>query len=127
MIPAIVLNWFRTNPRNIWLIVGLVAVIGVLGFVYLKGRGDYAKQERARDAIAAAEALKSNDRANAKADQQAQVDALNRVNAEKELTNAVADIPDTVPDPVAVQLGCQRLRQAGVSTADLPVCQSAGR
>lgn len=125
LIGAALMGWFRTNPRNVWLIAGLLAVIGVLAFVYMKGKGDAEKRERARDAIAATEAVKSDTRANDKAASAVAVDALNRANAEKELTDAVAALPDSLPDPVAVQLGCQRLRQAGVSVADLPACGTA--
>lgn len=126
MIFAAIGLWFKTNPRNVWLIAGLIAVISVLGGVYMKGRADNAKQERARDAIAVAEAVKSDTKANDKAAATVVRDALIRVEKEKDLTDAVADVPDSVPGPVAVRLGCERLRQAGVSVADLPACKPAG-
>lgn len=123
----LVMGWFRTNPRNVWLIVCLIGALGVLLFAYMKGRSDFAKQERARDAIAVAEALKSDTKADAVATA-AQVEAA-QVQAEKEkvLTDAVAQVPDSVPDAAAVALGCARLREAGVSVADLPACGPAGR
>lgn len=123
---ALIMGWFRTNPRNVWLIAGLVAVIAALGFTYAKGRSDNAKQERARDAIAVAAAVKSDTKANDKAASTVARDALVRVEKEKDLTDAVADVPDSVPGPVAVRLGCERLRQAGVGVADLPACKPAG-
>lgn len=47
--------------------------------------------------------------------------------AEKELLDALNDIPDTQPDAVRVRLGCERLRRAGRLDADLPVgCRSGG-
>lgn len=127
MIPAIVLNWFRTNPRNVWLIAGLVGVIAVLGFVYWKGQHDHAKKEAARDAVAVASAMKSDAQADTKATDLVAHDALVRVEKEKELADAVANIPDRVPDAVAVAAGCRELQQDGVSVADLPACQPAGR
>lgn len=123
---SLIMGWFRTNPRNVWAIAGLIAVIAVLGGVYLKGRSDNAKQERARAAIAVAAAVKSDTKANDKAASTVARDALVRVEKEKDLTDAVAVVPDSVPGPVAVRLGCERLRQAGVSVADLPACRTAG-
>lgn len=122
-----VLGWFKTNPRNVWLIGGLIAAVALLGFVYLKGRGDQAKKEDARQAVAEAAAIASDTKADEKATA-AQVEAA-QVLAEKEgkLIDAVAQVPDTVPDAAAVQLGCERLRQAGVSVADLPACRAHGR
>lgn len=115
--------WVRLNPRAALASAGAVAVIGLLLFVYLKGKGDAMDRERARDAIAAVEAVKTDARANEKAGDVLAADAANRAQAEKELTDAIADMPDSLPDPVAVRLGCERLRQAGVSVADLPACQ----
>jgi hypothetical protein len=48
--------------------------------------------------------------------------------SEKELVNAIAEVPDTAPDHVRVRLGCERLRQrAGGLDADLPaVCRPGG-
>jgi uncharacterized membrane protein (DUF4010 family) len=102
MILAAVMTWFRTNPRNVWLIAGLVAALGILLFVYLKGRDDQA-------GAAATQA------------------ALERAETERKLTDAVASAPDSVPDAVVVQYGCEQLRQAGARVADLPACRPAGR
>lgn len=47
--------------------------------------------------------------------------------AEKDLLDAIEDIPDSVPDDVRVQLNCRRLRAAGRLDADLPaICRSSG-
>jgi hypothetical protein len=127
MILAAVMTWFRTNPRNVWLIAGLVAALGILLFVYLKGRDDQAKREAARDAIAVAEAIKSDGKADDKAGAAATQAALERAETERKLTDAVASAPDSVPDAVVVQYGCEQLRQAGARVADLPACRPAGR
>lgn len=51
--------------------------------------------------------------------------AVNRM--ERTLRDAIADTPDTAPDAVRVQLGCERLRQSGADSARLPaVCRSGG-
>jgi predicted negative regulator of RcsB-dependent stress response len=127
MIPAVIMTWFRTNPRNVWLIAGLVGVIAVLGFVYWKGQHDHAKKEAARDAVAVASAMKSDARAGTKAAELVAHDALVRVEKEKELADAVAEVPDGLPDAVAVAAACVELRQHGVSVADLPACKPVGR
>lgn len=127
MIPAAIFTWFRTNPRNVWLIAGLVGVILLLTFVYLKGRGDQARREKARDAIAVAAAMKSDARANEKATAVITKAAQDRAEVERKLTDAVASAPDSVPDAVVVQYGCEQLRQAGARVADLPACGAAGR
>mgnify|MGYP000317143763 CR=1 FL=1 len=59
-------------------------------------------------------------------DWQRQVKAA-EVQAEKEgkLIDAVSEVPDDVPDAVAVQLGCARLREAGVGIADIPACRAS--
>jgi hypothetical protein len=122
-----VMGWFRTNPRNLVLIGGLLAVIAVLAFVYMKGRGDQAKREEARQKIAVAAAVKAGEQAGAKANAAAVKGALIVAQKEKELIDAVAQAPDSLPAPAAVAHGCQQLRQAGISTADVPACQSARR
>jgi predicted negative regulator of RcsB-dependent stress response len=124
---AAVMGWFKTNPRNVVLIAGLIGVIAALGFTYAKGRSDNAKRERARDAIAVAEAIKSDTKADAVATASQVRDAEVQAAKEKELTDAVAAIPDDVPDSAAVALGCARLRQAGISTADVPACRATRR
>lgn len=44
--------------------------------------------------------------------------------AEKELIDAIKEVPDEAPDAVRVHLGCQRLRAAGHIDTDLPsVCR----
>jgi hypothetical protein len=124
---AAVMGWFRTNPRNAWIIAGLVMLTIGFGWAYFKGRSDFAKQEKARDAIAAAEALKSDTKADAVATASEVKAAQVQAQKEKALTDAVAQVPDSVPDAAAVALGCARLREAGVSVADLPACGNPRR
>lgn len=119
--------WIKLNPRIFLVGLGLVGVIAVLGFVYWKGQNDHAKKEAARDAVAVASAMKSDAQADTKATELVAHDALVRVEKEKELADAVAEVPDGLPDPVAVRLGCERLRQANISVADLPACLPAER
>lgn len=126
MIPLAIMTWFRTNPRNVWLIGALIGAVILLGFTYAKGRGDQAKREEARRAVAEQAALKSDAKADAKATAEQVRAAEARAEKEGKLIDAVSEIPDSLPDGVAVRLGCERLRQAGVSVADLPACRSPG-
>ncbi len=125
MIPSAVLLWFKTNPRNVWLIAGLVAIVVVLACVYLKGRHDAHARDEARQKIAVAAAVKSDTKADAKSTNALAQDALAIDAKQKELEDAVAKIPDGTPDAVAVAAGCVELRRNGISTANLPACQPA--
>jgi predicted negative regulator of RcsB-dependent stress response len=122
MIPLAVLTWFRTNPRNVWLIAGLLAVIAVLAFTYQRGRHDAAEKAAAARAVAIQEALKVDARAKEKAADERLRDAAKVAETKERLTDAVADVQDQVPDPVAVRLGCERLRQAGYDLSGVPAC-----
>ncbi len=122
---ALIAGWFKTNPRNIWLIAGLIAVIGVLLFVYTKGRHDASARAEARQKIAVAAAVKSDEKADTKSTTVLTREALVIDAKQKELENAVAQVADSVPDAVAVAAGCAELRQHGISVADLPACQPA--
>lgn len=121
--------WFRTNPRNVWLIAGLVVVIAVLGFVYLKGRGDAHAKDVARRQVEAVEAVTRDTRADQKGTAVAVRDALAAADAKEKLINVIASKPDGVPDADSVRFGCEQLRLDGQRLADLPACRAyaAGR
>lgn len=127
MIPLAVLTWFRTNPRNIFLIGGLIAIVGVLLFVYMRGRSDMAAKDAARQRIAVATAIKQDDKADNVSTWDMVRNAIVIDAKKKELEDAVAKIPDSVPAPVAVAAGCVELRQHGISTTDLPSCPPPGQ
>jgi hypothetical protein len=124
---AAVVGWFKTNPRNIFLIAGLLIVIFVLFTVYRAGEKNAHAKDDARQKIAVAAAIKSDDKADNKSLAVVVREALVIDAKQKELENAVADIPDSTPDAVAVAAGCVELRQHGRSTADLPACRAVGR
>jgi hypothetical protein len=126
MIPLAVMTWFRTNPRNVWLIAGLVAVVAVLLFVYMKGRSDAHAKDEARRKIAVAAAVKSDEKADTKSTEALAREAIEIDAKQKELEDAVAKIPDSTPDAVAVAAGCVELRRNGISVADLPACRAPG-
>jgi hypothetical protein len=125
MIPAVVLTWFRTNPRNVYLIGGLLLVAIAAGWLYLKGRHDADERTKARARIAAAVAVKTDVKAAKTSQDDLAKAATVAIAKQQELEDAVANVPDTVPDSVAVVAACVELRQHGVSTANLPACQPA--
>lgn len=124
---AAVMGWFRTNPRNIFLIGGLVLVLMIALGLYMKGRTDAHNRDVARQKIAVAEAVKKDNKADVVSTTTMVHAALVIDAKQKELENAVAKVPDTVPDAVAVVAGCIELQQHGISVADLPACQPAGK
>lgn len=123
MIPAVILGWFRTNPRNMWVMIGMLAAIGLLVFVYVKGRSDNARKVAAARAVAVAEAVTLDARADSKSADMRLQDAATVAALREELTDAVSQVDDTVPDPAAVALGCQRLRNSGADVSRLPACR----
>ena len=101
---------------------GLLIVAGLALALYLQGRSDGRAKADAERAIANVEAMKTNEAANANAADSRVADAEQVLELKEELTDAVSQIPDDVPDPVAVALGCQRLRAAGKDTTAIPAC-----
>jgi uncharacterized membrane protein len=101
--------WFATNPRNAFLIAGLIAVIAVLALVYARGRHDAtAKLEAARvEAVGKAKAL--NAAAIQKAAAQREADVATTILQEEVLRDAYVATPDQAPDAVRVALMCRRL------------------
>lgn len=122
MIPAVILGWFRTNPRNMWAFLFLMVAIGLLVFVYAKGRSDNARKERARDAIAMSAALETDRRADDASTGALAVDVKKIAVARKELEDEVAKVADGTPTPADVLYGCRELQRNGISTANLPAC-----
>lgn len=119
LIPAI--TWIKANRLTTWLLVIIAAlVLGVFGYFSIKQRG--VKEEKARQAVAVVEAVKAGSSANVKSAEQSIKDAEKIAQTREELVNEVAKVPDTVPDAVAVRLGCLRLRNAGNDVSKLPAC-----
>lgn len=116
--------WARTHSTALWVIAGVVLVVGSLQVAYLRGRSDEAAKAEARRRIEVAEALRSTSRADAVAVDTVMAKAEARSRLKEELTDAVAQVPDDVPDPVAVRLGCERLRNVGRRIADIPACRT---
>lgn len=101
---------------------GALLILVAIGLVYWQGRSDGRLKADAERAVANVEAMKTNEGANANASEARVTDAEQVLELKEELTDAVAEIPDDVPDDVAVALGCQRLRRQGTDTTAIPAC-----
>lgn len=80
----------------------------------------HEKEQQAERAVAAAA---QDAVAKGAASKQGLKDQAASTKLTKDLTDAVAALPDSVPSARRVALGCARLRAAGRSTADLPQCR----
>jgi hypothetical protein len=104
----------------------LVGALVVAPAVFLLGQCSGAKNEsnktRAASAVAVSAAVTKNDAAHETSSSERAADTKVVTQLTQELTNAVASVPDTLPDPVAVRLGCERLRHNGRDTSKLPQC-----
>lgn len=93
---------------------------------YCEGKDAAFAEYKADRAEANVEALVQDAEANAAASDARVADAIAITEQRKDLVDAIAEVPDSVPDAVRVQLGCQRLRRAGTPEADLsPACRPA--
>jgi hypothetical protein len=117
------------NLKLLWAAHKLPILLGALSLLlaagialYIMGRGDGRAKADAERAVANVEAMKTNETANANAAEDRVADAEQVLELKEELTDAVAEIPDDVPDAVAVALGCQRLRTQGTDTSAIPAC-----
>tara|TARA_R110000868_G_scaffold32613_1_gene118685 strand:- start:1788 stop:2162 length:375 start_codon:yes stop_codon:yes gene_type:complete len=106
-------------------IVTGLAVAGLcLPLGYCKGHADAALKYRAEKALVTAKALETDAHARDAADRSRVADALQISNHEKDLVDAISNVPDDAPDRVRVALGCQRLRGQGTAESDLPaICR----
>lgn len=109
------------TPRDALVALAVAALCLPLG--YCKGESAGTARADAARAVANVEALKTD----GSAKELAAVERLNDTAAiaakREELTNAVADLPDSIPTVRRVALGCVRLRQQGTDPATIPACR----
>jgi hypothetical protein len=110
--------------RNWWPSLAGFGVGFALGIVIGLWQG--AAKERARAdaarALANAAALETKSNADERASLDRVADMVEEAATKERLIDAVSETPDTVPSAVRVRLGCQRLREQGTDTADIPGC-----
>jgi hypothetical protein len=124
---AAVKGWFKTNPRNVWLIAGLLAALAVAGGLYMKGRGDADRKNEAARKVEVAAAIASHVKAGGKATAVVQAKAEKAAEQKEELINAVAKAPDGLPDESSVRWGCEFVRQQSGRPSDAPECRALVR
>src|SRR4051812_13704035 len=103
------LIWLRTNPRNVWLILGLLTALALATGLYLKGRHDAHARDQAARAVAIAQAKAINDGALGKAAAERSSDAGAVVALQEKLTDAYADTSDSAPSGARLALSCERV------------------
>lgn len=111
-------------PVRLWLIAGAVAGLLALGWG-LDHRG-YTRGVEAQRAVYEAAAVKARAAsvvAREKAAVQRAADEATTRKLELDLTNAVANLPDSTPSVRRAALGCARLRASGRDVSKLPVCR----
>lgn len=106
---------------GIYIGIALLAMV-ILILTYCQGRDAGRTAVEAEMAIASVEAMQTDAEAQANASAARADDAAKVNELREELANVVQDIPDTVPDPVAVASGCDILRRQGKDTATIPAC-----
>lgn len=109
-------------------ILGLALLAGLLVLTVRSQNAKIADLRAERNALSAqVEAINLNLAAHDQAGIERAADTAIIAKAQKDLNDAIAAVPDTVPDAVAVALGCGELRRAGHLDADLPAaCRPAG-
>lgn len=128
MIAALALR-LGIPKAGIYAALGVIAFLAVAAVILIADRNGYNRAKSKYEAErATANVIAITTARNA--DEAAAVERVESalVLAEKktELTNAIAETPDTAPDAVRVRLGCERLRQAGTLDAGVPaICGRA--
>lgn len=118
--------WTAITGAKAAIITGLACIALCLPLGYCRGYEAARNKAEAEAALANVTALQRARTADEAAATERVTDALSNAKHESELTDAIADTPDTDPDPIRVLLGCQRLRASGRAEADLPApCRSA--
>ena len=117
-VPAALASW--VNLRSL---AGLaLGVVLAFPLGQCSGERRQHKLEEAQRAVAIAEALKRQNTATEKGAAQSLRDAQAVADAERKLTDAVADLPDETPSVRDVQLTCERLRNQGDDVSNIPAC-----
>ena len=126
MIPSLLA--IKTFLQGNWKII--VGALLLAPAVFLLGQCSGARNERAKLALSVeksnTKALEVDAGANEHASSARVEDAVKNAEIKKELYDEIAKVPDSVPGPARVALGCQRLlKYGGRKEADLPpVCRS---
>jgi hypothetical protein len=86
------------------------------------GESNAKAKQKAADAVAIVEVLKTDAKAKEKAADERLADAEAVAETKEKLTDAVQNLPDAMPSARRVALACQRLRNDGQDVSRLPAC-----
>jgi hypothetical protein len=105
-------------------VIGIALLIALVWALWARGNGfkedlQVAKADL-REANAELALLRTDAELKEIAAGERQADTAAIAEAEKELIDAIQQIPDSHPDAVRVHLGCERLRRSGRAEIDLP-------
>lgn len=106
--------------RTILIALAVCAVALTVG--YCKGESAGRAKADAERALANVEAQTRDATARDTASEDRVEDVKRDLDLKKDLLDAIKDTPDTAPDAVRVELGCERLRKQGANTAAIPAC-----
>lgn len=105
------------------LVFGIAALGGIaLLLVYCSGKAEGARAAEEALAQANFEAIAIDTTARENAARARVADAEAVAEQKEEMIDAIQSVDDTLPDPVRIALGCQRLRAAGKDTTLIPAC-----
>lgn len=99
-----------------------VATALCLPLGYCEGKRAGKAKADAAAAVATVEVMKVDGNAKDVAAIERTKDDAAVVEQKEKLTDAVANLPDSLPSPRRVALACERLRQQGTDTSRLPAC-----
>lgn len=110
---------------RIAIMLGIVAVLLLLS--YWQGRTDGKTSVKLADEKAKTALYQRAYKAGEQASEQRLADERRRLEVEKKYEDVIAAAPGGRNSPAASALGCERLRRAGYSGADLPAeCRPSG-
>jgi len=113
--------WNSIVAAKAAIFTGLIVFGLTLPLGYCKGHEAATAKYDAERALANTKALQIDAAAGTQASEERVTDALTVDDLEEGLLDAISETPDSAPDRVRVQLGCERLRRQGTSPADIPL------
>lgn len=116
---------FAAKAARVAIMLGIVALLLLLS--YCQGRTDGSNSVKLADEKAKSALYQRAFKAGEAASEQRLADERRQLEAEKKYEEVIAAAPGGRNSPASVAVGCERLRRAGYSGADLPAeCGPSG-
>lgn len=121
-------NWLVGNRGTFGVILLLLLALTITAWGWDRAENKLEVVKTQRDNLQAEKAeLLANLTIRNMSDAERVIDQEALAELEKELTDVLADIPDTKPSPARIALNCLRLKRAGFTFSELPLpCRSDG-